>query len=64
MHKHIRDCRALCEDVGLTVIGVDTRRRHLVIQCAEGSVVMPSTPGDRRWRLNARGVARRVLRDA
>lgn len=62
MNKHMRECRAICEDAGLSVLGIDTRRRHLTIRCVEGAVVMPSTPGDHRWRLNARGVARRLAR--
>lgn len=64
MHKHIRECRAICETAGLGVLGIDTHRRHLVVRCVEGSIVMPSTPSDHRWRLNARGFARRLARSA
>lgn len=62
MSKHTRECRAICEAAGLTVLGIDMRRRHPVVRCVEGSVVMPSTPSDHRWRLNARCVARRLAR--
>ena len=60
MRKHHRDCRAICEDAGLTVLGIDPRRRHLVVLCDEGPLFMPCTPSDRRWRLNARAQARRL----
>jgi hypothetical protein len=62
MSKHRRDCVALCIDAGLNVLGVDDRGRHLTILCTEGRVVMPYTPGDWRWRRNARAQARRMAR--
>lgn len=60
MNKHERLCRSICVREGLTVIGIDTSRRHLHVQCAEGNVVFPKTPSDYRWQQNARSVARRV----
>lgn len=64
MHKHLRDCRSICMEAGLTVLSVDTTRRHLRINCVEGNVVFPKTPGDFRWRLNGLRSARRVARGA
>jgi hypothetical protein len=60
MCKHRRDCISLCREAGLTVIRVENRGRHLGIRCAEGLIILPSTPSDRRWRYNAIAVARRI----
>lgn len=62
MNKHRRDCISICQDAGLTVLGMEPRRRHLAVRCVEGLVVMPTTPSDHRWRSNARSVARRMAR--
>ena len=63
MNKHRRDCVALCAGAGLTVLGVEQRGRHWAVVCAEGRVIMPSTPSDFRWRRNARAFARRLVED-
>lgn len=62
MHKHHRDCRKLCEVNGLTVLCVEHRSKHLAVICAEGMVIMPSTPGDHRWRHKAAAYIRRIAR--
>jgi hypothetical protein len=62
MHKHRRDCRAICEANGLTVLRVEHRSKHLAVVCEEGLVIMPGTPGDRRWRDNAAAQVRRMAR--
>ncbi len=61
MRKHFRDCIQLCRDAGLNVTGIEHRGRHWAV-CTEtgGKIFMPSTPSDRRWRANARAVARRI----
>ena len=62
MHKHVRDCIAICTGEGISVRHVDERRKHLLVECAEGGLFFPKTPGDFRWRYNMRGVARRMAR--
>jgi hypothetical protein len=63
MNKHQRDCRSLCEASGLTVLRVEHRAKHLAVVCAEGMVIMPATPSDRRWRQKAAAHARRMARE-
>ena len=60
MRKHRRDCLDLCAEAGLTILGIEERGRHWAVLCAEGRLFLPSTPGDRRWRMNARATARRL----
>ena len=60
MHKHKRECRTLCQTNGLTVLRLEQRSKHLAVICAEGMVIMPSTPSDRRWRRNAKAYIRRI----
>lgn len=62
MHKHFRDCRALCEANGLTVITIRHRGKHLGVLCAQGEVIVPCTPSDRRWRHYTASQARRLAR--
>lgn len=62
MRKHWNECTAICEAAGLRVIGLDTKRRHLRVTCAEGYLTFPSTPSDTRWRHNMASVARRLAR--
>lgn len=62
MHRHRRDCLEICTGAGLTVLGVEERGRQWGVRCAEGLVICPSTPSDRRWRLNLRAQARRMAR--
>ena len=62
MHKHVRDCVAICIGEGLSVRHVDKRRRHLLVECVEGALTFPKTPSDFRWRDNMRSVARRMAR--
>ena len=62
MTRHLRDCRRICEDAGLTALGADTRHKHPRILCLEGAVVVPSTPGDRRSPWNMRAFCRRMAR--
>ncbi len=59
-NKHRRDCIALCTEAGLNVLGIENRGRHIAVVCLEGSIFMPCTPSDHRWRLNARAFARRM----
>lgn len=61
MHKHRRECQTLCEANGLTVLRVEHRSKHLAVICAEGLVIMPSTPSDRRWRYNAAACIKRMV---
>lgn len=60
MNKHLRDCHTICAEAGLTVEGVRMRGKHLVFLCEEGLLSLACTPGDRRWRKNARAEARRL----
>ena len=61
MTKHKRECRRICEQAGLDVMGVETRRGgHVAVHTAQGLLFCPGTPGDRRWRWNARAMARRM----
>jgi predicted RNase H-like nuclease len=60
--KHERECIDICQDVGLTVLTVERRKRHMAVHCEEGFLVFPSTPSDHRWRLNMRATARRLGR--
>jgi hypothetical protein len=62
MNKHLRECRALCEEAGLCVCRIEHGGKHLKIICNEGKVTMPSTPSDRRWREKALSFARRLAR--
>lgn len=60
MNKHIRECRSLCANGGLSILRVENRGKHLAVVCEEGRVFMPSTPSDRRWRYNARSYIRKL----
>jgi hypothetical protein len=60
MSKHKRECIELCRAEGLTVIGSRNRGKHWAVTCAEGEIIFPSTPSDRRWRYNARAFVRRL----
>ena len=60
MQKHKRECQNLCQSNGLTVLRLEHRRKHLAVICAEGMVIMPSTPSDHRWRIKARSHIRRL----
>ena len=60
MNKHFRDCIAICNGAGLSVLHVDGHHKHLHIECSEGRLVFPKTPSDVRWRYNMRSVARRM----
>ena len=62
MRKHLRECRDICTANGLTVLGVEHRGKHPAIICAEGRVVGPGTPGDKRWRYKATSFVRRMAR--
>lgn len=59
MNKHARDCAALCDEAGLTVLKI-IYGKHLKIVCKQGAVVCPSSPSDFRWRKQVRSVARRM----
>jgi len=61
MRKHLKQCVSICQDAGLTVSEIRRGKKHLKVICAEGFVVMPSTPSDRRWQRNALSVARRMV---
>ena len=63
MTKHKRECRRLCEQVGLDVSGIECRSRHLALHTSKGVLIFPSTPSDHRWRLNMRAQARRLARN-
>ena len=63
MNKHRRECRSLCEAGGLHVLHVQHLSKHLAVMCAEGMVIMPSTPSDRRWRYNASAFIRRLAKN-
>ena len=60
MRKHLNHCKGICSNAGLNVLRVEHRRKHVGIVCEEGTVIMPSTPGDRRWHRNARSFARKM----
>lgn len=61
MRKHYQDCISICEAAGLTVSELKRGKKHIKVICAEGFLVMPSTPSDRRWQKNASSVARRMV---
>jgi hypothetical protein len=61
MRKHLRECVKLCESEGLTDVTILKGRKHLKIGSAQGMVVFPSTPSDRRWRHNATRYVRGLL---
>ena len=60
MRKHIKECRNICNNAGLSVLDVEFRGKHLAIICSEGRVFMPCTPSDFRWRYKAKSVAQRL----
>lgn len=60
MHKHMRECRAICAENGLTVIGVRHKGKHLGVMCSQGEIIVPCTPSDRRWRHYTAAQARRM----
>jgi len=62
MRKHLEDCVGICRGAGLSVHGIEHRRRHVAVISSKGPVFFPCTPSDRRWRLQARAVARRLSR--
>ena len=63
MNKHIRECVRICMDGGLTDIQIKKGGKHLKINSAQGMIVMPCTPSDRRWRYNAERNIRSALRN-
>ena len=60
MRKHIRDCIRLCESEGLTEITIVNGGKHLKLRSLQGSLVLSSTPSDRRWRDNFRSQVRKL----
>jgi len=60
MRKHIKECRNICNNAGLSVLGIEFRGKHLAVRCTEGRIFMPCTPSDYRWRHNAKSLARRT----
>ena len=63
MRKYERECIKLCENGGLTNLEISHRGKHLKIKSSHGMLVMPSTPGDRRWRYNLQRNIRSALRN-
>lgn len=62
MNKHTRECVDICHDAGLTVLGIERRKRHMAVLCEEGFLICPGTPSDHRWRMNLRTTARKLGR--
>jgi 16S rRNA U516 pseudouridylate synthase RsuA-like enzyme len=61
MRKHLRDCRRLCESVGLEVMRIEHRRSgHIALHTDKGYLFFGATPSDRRWRMNMLIHARRL----
>ena len=60
MRKHFINCISICEAAGLTVGQITRSKKHVKVICDEGFVIMPSTPGDRRWQMNALSAAKKV----
>ena len=58
--KHVQHCVAICKLGGLTIIEVDTHRKHLVVKCKESSIFFPHTPSDWRWALKAQSTVKRI----
>ena len=58
--KHVQQCVTICILGGLTIIDVDTHRKHLVVKCKESSVFFPHTPSDWRWALKAQSTVKRI----
>lgn len=49
MRKHLRDCRRLCESVGLEIMHIEHRRSgHIALHTNKGRLYCGSTPSD--WR--------------
>ena len=64
MRKHFNTCISICEAAGLTVEQIKKSKKHVKVICQEGFVIMPSTPSDRRWQMNAISAAKKVaIRD-
>jgi len=64
MRKHFNNCISICEAAGLTVEQIKRSKKHVKVICQEGFVIMPSTPSDRRWQMNALSAAKKVaIRD-
>lgn len=61
MRKHIRDCVRLCEREGLTEITIANGGKHLKLRSLQGSIVLPNTPSDYRWRDNFRSQVRKLV---
>ena len=62
MHKHKRECMALCREAGLNPLHVEHRGKHMAVVCIEGRVICPCTPSDFRFRHKMKCSARRVAR--
>lgn len=62
MSKYKRECLRLCEQVGLDVMCIEHRSRHLAMHTTKGLLIFPSTPSDYRSRMNMRALARRLAR--
>lgn len=60
MKKHVRNCRSICQSAGLTILSINSRRKHLHIITSGGLIVAPKTPSCTRWQLHLRAVARRA----
>ena len=60
MNKHARECRSLCESSGLSVVALEQRGKRIAVVCTAGTVIVPRSPSDCRWRKNALGQARRI----
>jgi hypothetical protein len=63
MTKHMRECVAICAGVGLQVLDIRVRGKHLHIECGRGvTLTCGCTPSDWRWKRKFRAIARRLVR--
>ena len=60
MRKHKKECLSICTGAGLAVLGLEHRGKHIRVNTEQGFITMPSTPSDRRWRYNAKSIAKKM----
>ena len=63
MKKHIRERLNLIDNVGLHLVRVEYRRKHVAFVCREGTMICGMTPSDWRERRQFRALARRLGQD-
>ena len=64
MRKELRGIVDYCKREGLAVQEVKLNGKHAKILCAQGTVVVPTTPSEYRSILNTRSYIRRLAKGA